>query len=150
MSEPFEKEVRVSGNLSGEMTVAINKKDFDFGLVLYELTPEGSYFQLSYFMGRASYSQDMGERKLLVPGEKISLPFDRSRFFSRQLQKGSRLVVSLNVIKNPFSQINYGTGKDVSQESIHDAGEPLVITWYPGSFVEIGMSDPIATDQLLR
>lgn len=39
--------------------------------------------------------------------------------------KGSRLVVIFNGNKNPYGQINYGTGKDVSSESIEDATIPL-------------------------
>jgi uncharacterized protein len=37
-------------------------------------------------------------------------------------------------------QINYGTGKDVSDETISDAGEPLRIQWFGGSFIEIPIS----------
>jgi uncharacterized protein len=40
---------------------------------------------------------------------------------SKRLSKGSRLLLTLNVNKHGFSQINYGTGKDVSDESITDA-----------------------------
>ncbi len=56
---------------------------------------------------------------------------------SRFLPKGTRLVVVLNVNKNPATQLNYGSGKDVSAESIADAGEPLRIQWLPGSFLEL-------------
>ncbi|MDQ8748593.1 hypothetical protein [Elizabethkingia miricola] len=53
------------------------------------------------------------------------------------LDKESRLVVAVNVNKNPFSQLNYGTGKDVSTETLKDAGEPLLIKWYTDSYVKI-------------
>ncbi len=60
-------------------------------------------------------------------------------FISRQLevQKGSRLAVVLNVNKNPFSELNYGTGKRVTTETIKDAHEPLRIRWYSDSFIKI-------------
>ncbi|MBE9461977.1 CocE/NonD family hydrolase [Dyadobacter subterraneus] len=141
MSRPFEKAVSVSGALQGELKAVINKKDIDVGLVLYEITPDGSYFQLSYYLGRASYAQDMSRRKLLLPGKLETIPFYRSRLFSRQLQKGSRLLLVLNIDKNPFAQINYGTGKDVSFETIKDAGDPLEIRWSTQSFIELGFSD---------
>ena len=48
---------------------------------------------------------------------------------SRRLEKGSRLLVMVNVNKNSFAEVNYGTGKDVATEDIHDAGEPLKIQW---------------------
>lgn len=34
-------------------------------------------------------------------------------------------------------QINYGSGKDVSDETVADAGEPLRLRLYGGSFIEI-------------
>ena len=46
-------------------------------------------------------------------------------------------MIVLSVVKNPRQQINYGTGGDVSDESVADAGEPLSIRWLPGSFVEL-------------
>jgi hypothetical protein len=112
----------------------------DVGLVLYEVTPAGEYFQLSYYLGRASYASDMSKRKLLIPGKMENIPFYRSRVFSRQLQKGSKLLLVLNIDKNPFAQINYGTGKDVSKETVKDAGIPLEIKWSTGSFIELGFS----------
>jgi putative CocE/NonD family hydrolase len=141
MTRPFEKVVSVSGALQGELKAVINKKDMDVGLVLYEVTPDGSYFQLSYYLGRASYAQDMNRRNLLTAGKLETIPFYRSRLFSKQLQKGSRLLLVLNIDKNPFAQINYGTGKDVSFETVKDAGNPLEIRWSTESFIELGFSD---------
>ncbi|RBQ03619.1 CocE/NonD family hydrolase [Pedobacter miscanthi] len=140
ITKPFKQAVSVSGTLQGELKAIINKKDMDVGLSLYEITPEGEYFQLSYFLGRASYANDMGKRKLLMPGKLETIPFYRSRMFSKQLQKGSRLLVVLNINKNPFSQINYGTGKDVSKETVKDAGAPLEIKWSTGSYINLGLS----------
>jgi uncharacterized protein len=140
ISEPFDRPVTVSGPMEGSLKVIINKKDMDAGVVLYEVTPKGEYFQLSYFLGRASYANTMEKRQLLTPGQRETIPFTRSRVFSRQLSKGSRLLVVLNIDKNPFAQINYGTGKDVSMETIQDAGAPLNIQWSTDSFIEIGIS----------
>ena len=56
---------------------------------------------------------------------------------SRQLQQGSRVVAVLSVIKEPGRQINYGSGKDVSDESIRDAGRPLEIRWYSDSYLDL-------------
>ncbi|MEO8385605.1 MAG: CocE/NonD family hydrolase [Betaproteobacteria bacterium] len=137
VSEPFDAPVTMTGQLSGLLKVTINKKDMDVGVVLYELTPNGEYFHLSYFIGRASYAKDMTKRQLLRPGQLETIPFDRTRMTSRQMSKGSRLVVVLNVNKNSGAQINYGTGKDVSDESIADAKTPLRVQWHNDSYVKI-------------
>ncbi len=112
----------------------------DVGVVLYQLTPEGRYFHLSYFLGRASYAKDMTNRQLLERGAVESIPIERALMTSRKLEKGSRLVVVLDVNKNPGAQINYGTGRDVSDESIEDAKTSLLIEWHSDSFLEIPIS----------
>ncbi|MDP9229523.1 MAG: CocE/NonD family hydrolase [Bacteroidota bacterium] len=137
ISEPFDETISINGTFLGELKASINKKDMDIAVVLYEIMPDGKYFHLSYFLGRASYARDMSNRKLLMPGKIESIPFDRTRMVSRQLSKGSRLLVVLNINKNPDAQINYGTGKDVSDESIEDAKAPLQIKWYNDSFIKI-------------
>jgi putative CocE/NonD family hydrolase len=137
LSEPFDSPVEISGLFSGEIKAIINKKDMDIGLALYEVMPSGELFHLSYFTGRASYARDMSVRQLLTPGKVESIPFDRTRLISRRLSKGSRLLLTLNVNKNAFAQINYGTGKDVSDEDINDASVPLQIKWRTDSFVRI-------------
>lgn len=137
ISEPFDEPVEISGSFLGKIKATINKKDMDIGVVLYEVMPNGELFHLSYFIGRASYAKDMSVRKLLTPGKVESIPFDRTRMVSRRLSKGSRLLVTLNVNKNPYAQINYGTGKDVSDEDINDAKTPLQIKWHNDSYVKI-------------
>jgi hypothetical protein len=42
-----------------------------------------------------------------------------------------------SIIKNPGQQINYGTGREVSDESIVDAGEPLQVRWLASSYLEL-------------
>jgi len=137
ISEPFDEPVEIDGTFLGEIKVSVNKKDMDIGVVLYEVMPNGELFHLSYFIGRASYARDMSIRRLLTPGRVESIPFEKTRMVSRRLSKGSRLLVTLNVNKNPFAQINYGTGKDVSDEDISDAKVPLTIKWQNNSYVKI-------------
>lgn len=82
----------------------------------------------------------MSVRKLLTPGKVESIPFDRTRMVSRELSPGSRLLVTLNVNKGPFEQINYGTGKDVSDEDISDAKVPLKVRWGNDSYIRLPIS----------
>jgi uncharacterized protein len=137
ISEPFDKAISINGSFFGKLYASINKKDMDVGVTLYEVMPDSSFFHLSYFLGRASYAKDITKRTLLVPGNIETIPFDKTRMVSKQLSKGSRLLIVLNINKNPYAQINYGTGKDVSDESIKDAKIPLQIKWYTDSYVKI-------------
>ncbi|PJJ67272.1 CocE/NonD family hydrolase [Chryseobacterium geocarposphaerae] len=137
MSDPVKKSMIINGSFLGELNISINKKDVDLGVTLYELTPEGKYFHLSYYIGRASYAKDITQRNLLEPDKKTSIQFTNTHLVSKRIKKGSRIVVAINVNKNPFSQINYGTGKEVSSETIKDASEPLIIKWYNDSYIKI-------------
>lgn len=136
-SKPFEKDFLINGAFTGNLFATINKKDMDVSLALYELMPNGKYFFLTRYVGRASYAKDNSKRQLLQPDKKESIPFDNTRFISKKISKGSRLVILLNINKHPFEIINYGSGKPVSDETIKDADEPLQIKWHNESYIEI-------------
>jgi hypothetical protein len=137
VSNPLQSSFELSGLFSGRLEFIANKKDFDINIALYELTSKGEYVLLSTYWARASAIGDLGQRRLLTPGKRERLDFKSVRLTSRQLQPGSRIVVLLNIIKQPDFQINYGTGKDVSDETIGDAGEPLEIRWFGDSFIDL-------------
>lgn len=137
----FEKSFEFSGNFSGKLKFSVNKKDVDIYANLYELMPDGKYFLLSTYLGRASYSKDNNKRQLLTPYKKEVLQIKNNEFVSKKIQKGSKLVLVVGVNKSPLYQINYGTGKDVSEETIADAKEPLEIKWYNDSYIEIPISE---------
>jgi len=137
ISEPLKNDVIINGSFSGELKVTTNKKDFDFAVNLYELTPEGKYFHLSYFIGRASYSKNKEQRKLITPNKLTTITFDNTRIVSKRISKNSKIVIVINGNKNPYGQINYGTGKDVSSESITDANTPLELRFNTESKIVI-------------
>jgi hypothetical protein len=138
VSEPLTAATEVSGLLTGHLELIANRRDFDFTITLYEWMPDGQYFQLPPFMTRASHAHSIYERRLLTPGERERLDFvSQLRMLSRRIGPGSRIVMVLAVPKNPRQQINYGTGRDVSDETIADGREPLVIRWMGGSYIDL-------------
>jgi len=104
---------------------------------LYELTAKGDYVQLAPYWSRASYVGHRGRRRLLTPGKREHLNIQSIRLMSKRLEAGSRIALVLSVIKSPERQINYGSGKDVSDETIADAKTPLEIKWYGDSHVDL-------------
>lgn len=140
VSDPFTERVEMSGLFSGLLDFTTNKKDFDFEIDLYKLTPSGEYLQLAPYWARASYVRDRTERHLLTPGARERLDISSIRLMSSQFEPGSRLVVVLSVIKESGRQINYGSGKAVINETIEDAGTPLQIKWYGNSYFDLPVS----------
>lgn len=136
-SEVLDKDLIISGNMSGFFNVSINKKDFDTEAYLYQIKPDGKSFLLSSHLVRASYAKNNEVRQLLEPGKTEQIPINNSIIISKKIEKGSKLVLLVGVNKNSSWQINYGTGKDVSDETIRDSAEPLEIKWYNDSYVEI-------------
>ena len=106
--------------------------------------PDGKLFYLTYFMGRASFAKNILKRQLLTPGKIESIPFSNTYFTVKKINKGSRIFAIVNVNKSPFEQINYGTGKDVNDETIKDAKEPLKVKWFNDSFISIPVIGPLS------
>ena len=145
LTPPFARAEEVSG-LDGVVHLRVNKRDLDVGLALYEMLPDGQLFQLTYYTERASYAADMSTRHLLTPGAEATIPFDQDYLFSRLVAKGSRLLLTVNVNQNAFAEINYGTGKDVSIEDVHDADTPMQVEWLTSSYIRLRLNDPEATN----
>lgn len=139
VTAPFAEAVDVVGAFSGTLKVRTNKRDFDFTVVLHELLDDGRTMQLAYYVGRASHVRDMTARTLLEPGRWTTLPFERTRMTARRLRPGSRLLVTLDVLKDAQHQVNHGTGRDVSDETVADAGPPLRVEWHTDSTIRIPM-----------
>lgn len=136
-TDVFDRDFIINGALGGKLAVEINKYDLDLSISFYEQMADGRYFQLSRYLGRASYSTDNAQRELLTPGKKEFIPLNASHIISKKINKGSRLLVVMNVNKHPFEIINYGSGKQPAFETIHDAGEPLEIKWHNNSYIEV-------------
>ena len=136
-TDPFKNDFSVNGSFSGLLYATINKKDLDISMALYEQMPDGKYFFLTRYIGRASYANNNSKRQLLIPGKKEAIAFTNTKLVCKKINAGSRLVILLNTNKHPFEIINYGSGKEVTDESIKDAGESLQIKWYNDSFIKI-------------
>ena len=136
VSEPLES-MEISCLYSGHFDFIINKKDIDWSVSLFELTPRGEYFLLSPVQMRASYARDLSTRRLLTPGVRMSFDFRAIRLMSRKIERGSRIVAVIGPIKGPGQQINYGSGKHVNEETIADAGDPMTITLFGTSFLQL-------------
>lgn len=137
VSEPLDRPIEVSGLFSGHFDLESNKKDMDIEVRLFEQMPNGEYFRLSYSQFRASYVRNRSVRQLLKVGKRQSLDFRSEILTSRLMQGGSRIVIVLGIVKRSDLQINYGTGKDVSNETIEDANTPLRIKWFSDSYIEL-------------
>ncbi|QCE42180.1 CocE/NonD family hydrolase [Psychroserpens sp. NJDZ02] len=133
----FENDIDIVGSFSAELNFITNKKDFDYNIRLYVIEPDGNYFFLNETIGRASYNKDNENRQLLIPNKKQNLNITNNFFTAKRIIKGSKLLVHIGVNKNPYWEINYGSGKDVSTETIEDANVPIEIQWFNDSKINL-------------
>lgn len=136
VTEPFERPTVISGSFDGVLDVTINKKDVDLTVTVYEEQPDGTLFHLGYALERASFARDATHRVLLQPGKPTLVPFETT-VVARRCDAGSRLLVLLDVNMNRAAEVNYGTGKDVSVESVSDATTPLQIEYHSDSTIVV-------------
>jgi putative CocE/NonD family hydrolase len=139
VSEPLSSQTEFTGLFSGRLDFKVNKMDMDLCVTLYEQRADGEYLRLfdPTYEFRASYARDRAHRHLLKAGERQELTFKSERLTSRLLQQGSRLVFVIGINKRPDREINYGSGNDVSEESVADGRIPIKIRWYNDSYIEI-------------
>jgi putative CocE/NonD family hydrolase len=138
-TEPLTKSLDLTGLFVGHLDLTVNKMDLDFYVSMYEKLASGQYLRLfdPSVELRASYAENRVHRRLLRAGERQQLNFTSERMVSRRLRAGSRLVMVLGIIKRPDRELNYGTGNDVSEESIADGDIPVVVRWFADSYIDL-------------
>jgi hypothetical protein len=136
---PFPKPIEVAGLFHARFDVVANKRDFDLSVDFYEKRGNGELLPLASYLGRVSHMADRSRRRLIRPGQSSTLVFTSQTLTARLLAPGSRIIAVVGVPKRPDVQINYGSGRAVSDESIADAGKPLHIRWGHGSYIDLGI-----------
>jgi hypothetical protein len=119
---PLDTDYELIGSPVAELNLAFKKiKDCDLRILFYEITPEGKSYPLSSQSQRMSFLQDRTERDLLEEGKVYRFTFDNCYFIGKRIAKGSKIRFVVSAINSATLQKNYGSGKDVSTETIKDA-----------------------------
>ncbi len=139
ISEPFAEATDLVGVPTGALEVTSNRQDVDLTIALHEQRPNGDRIPLfdPPIAFRASYASDRTRRKLMQPGKRERIELRSERVTSHRISAGSRLMLTLSVVDRGDRQINYGSGKDVSEETAADGRRPLRMTLHAGSHVDI-------------
>jgi putative CocE/NonD family hydrolase len=120
-SQPFTEATEISGFVKLVVWMSLDVPDTDFGVTLYEITPDGESIQLTGDALRARYRDSPTTAKLVKPGEINRYEFSGFTFFSRQVAKGSRLRLVLTSPNSINLEKNYNSGGVVEEESGKDA-----------------------------
>jgi len=120
-SDPFPEAVEITGYLKFVAWIALDVPDSDFAVSIYEIKPDGTSIALSDDLKRGRYRESLRKEKLVKPGAIERYVFDSFTFFSRRLEKGSRLRLVFSTPNSIYLEKNYNSGGEVSAESRADA-----------------------------
>jgi putative CocE/NonD family hydrolase len=121
-SPPLERPLEISGWMRLDAWLSMDVPDMDIGAVVYEVTAGGRTIYLGDSEIRARYRNGVDRPPELVqPGRVERYRFDRFHWFSRRLEKGSRLRVVIGPLNSPALEKNYQSGGDPARETSADA-----------------------------
>lgn len=100
-SDPFESPVTMAGKPKLSLEIIPDQPDADLSVLLHEIRPDGSSIFLSSELARLSRFNTTTQGSLLV-GERNVIVLDDFRFCSREIQRGSRLRLT---IRSPWSAL---------------------------------------------
>jgi putative CocE/NonD family hydrolase len=120
-SDPFPEAAEITGYLKLVAWIALDVPDTDFAVNVYEIKPDGTSIALADDLKRARYRESLHQEKLVKPGAIERYEFGSFNFFSRRLEKGSRLRLVLSSPNSIYVEKNYNSGGEVAAESRADA-----------------------------
>jgi putative CocE/NonD family hydrolase len=125
-SRPLPNELRIAGYVKAKLHLELNVPDTDIQVTLFEIRPDGKSIYLTQGRMRARYRTSLSKPELIVPGEINLYDFNILDYFTRKLEKGSRIRLVVGPVNTPLFQKNYNSGGNVSKESAKDARTAVV------------------------
>jgi putative CocE/NonD family hydrolase len=139
-SEPLPEALEITGYLKLVAWIAVDVPDTDFAVDVFEIKPDGTSIALTSDAMRARYRESLRAEKLVKPGAIERYEFTSFTYFSRRLDKGSRLRLVFSSPNSIYHEKNYNSGGDVASESKKDARTAHVMLYQDGehaSYLEI-------------
>jgi putative CocE/NonD family hydrolase len=120
-SEPFAEATEITGCLKLMAWIALDVPDTDFAVSVFETKKNGPSIALTEDRMRARYRESLRREQLVKPGEVHRYEFKSFTFFSRRLEKGSRLRLVFYSPNTRDWEKNYNSGGEVAAETAKDA-----------------------------
>ena len=98
----------------------------------WEESPDGKRLPLSQTLQRLSYAVDRSKRILWTKDKVFHITLNNAYWMAKQLKKGNKLVMTFSQLGDKLWEKNYGSGKEVSTETLKD-GRLIKIKIYTGT-----------------
>jgi putative CocE/NonD family hydrolase len=137
-SAPLDRDTEISGYAKLRVWLAMDVPDTDLAVNVYEIRPDGGSVLLTQAQMRARYRHSLRQAELVPLNKPESYEFANFTWFSRRLEKGSRIRLVFECPNSIQLEKNYNSGGDVASESgkdartahitlFHDAEHPSVL-----------------------
>jgi uncharacterized protein len=140
-TDPFNRDVEVSGDFKLSAWIAIDCPDTDFYVSVHEIGLDGSSIRLSTDAIRARYRESLRTPQLVTTHNPLLYLFNRFTFVSRQIRRGHRLRLVIapmgRVIETTFTEKNYNGGGVVAEESVKDARAVTVRLFHDDAYPSV-------------
>jgi putative CocE/NonD family hydrolase len=116
-SKPLENDIIITDKIIPRLYISMNVPDGDFGVYLYEITPDGKSNHLCFSHVRSRYRNGGSNPQLMKPGQIELFSFNDNFIYIKKVSKGSKLRMTFESVNSPEHEKNFGFGGVVSQES---------------------------------
>lgn len=120
-SSPLERDTEVTGYAKLRVWLSMDVPDTDLDASISEIREDGSAVALTGAVMRARYRHSLRAAELVLVNKPEIYEFQNFTWFSRRLQKGSRIRLVLECPNSIQLEKNYNSGGDVAAETAKDA-----------------------------
>ncbi len=127
----LDSDIILNGTITADLYASLSSPDADLLLSWWEEDADGKLWPLSQMVQRLSYCFDITKRVLWTKDKVYHINLNNGWWMCKQIKKGSKLVMTVSPSSDTDFQKNYGSGKDVSTETLKD-GRPIIFKIYTG------------------
>ena len=120
-SLPFERDTEATGYAELRVWLSMNVPDTDLQASVYQIRADGSSVFLTQALMRARYRHSLRKAEAVPLNKPELYEFGNFTWFSRRLEKGSRIRLVFKSLNSIQIGKNYNSGGDVASESGKDA-----------------------------
>jgi putative CocE/NonD family hydrolase len=120
-SLPFDRAIEATGYVKLGVWLAMDVPDTDLQASVYEIGADGSSVLLTQALMRARYRHSLRKPEGVPPNTPELYEFGNFMWFSRRLQKGSRIRLVFKCVNSIQIEKNYNSGGDVASETAKEA-----------------------------
>jgi putative CocE/NonD family hydrolase len=120
-SAPLDRDTEISGYAKLRVWLSMDVPDTDLLASIYEVLPDGGSVLLTQAQMRARYRRSLRNPQPVPLNKPELYEFTNFAWFSRRLEKGSRIRLVFECPNSIQLEKNYNSGGDVASESAKDA-----------------------------